>query len=1767
MDFEVAEVLHEGRLSQVLRGVRRPQNDTVVLKRVPPAALSPSTVARLRYEHRILNQLEAARVPHVVRCLGWVDYAGGPALVLEDLGGRAVGSYSPGKPWDVAEALQIGIHTALALRGLHRAGVIHKDINPSNLVYTRARGALQLIDLGIASELPREVQIADNVRGLEGTLAYIPPEQTGRLARSVDWRADLYALGATLYQLLAGRPPFSIDDTAQLLYAVMAEQPPPLQDWVKVPSEVAQLVHRLLAKDPKDRYQSAHGVLHDLQLCAARLQDAQPQPMTLGTADRSERFALSDKLYGRAEALATLQAAYTDAAQGGCKLTLVRGPSGIGKSALVQELQPAIARDQALFGLGKCDVLHHNVPFHVMRQALSGLMKRLLMEPAAQLEAARRRVQEAVGNVGHGLVSLVVGMEALIGAQRPIPTLAPQENENRLLMLFSAVFAALARRGPLVLFFDDLQWADAGTFKLLTRLALAENHGEKLLLVLAYRDNEVAAGHPLETLLRSLMEQGVQPQVLTLAPLGVDAVTQLISDATATPQATAHALAELVHTKTQGNAFFVRDMLQRLWTHGLLRLDAESGQWTWDAQAIAASAVSAGMADDMLARWQDLKAAAQQALGAAACVGQEFSLQQVCVALQQAPAAGQQALEQAMQEGLLIPLSGDYRYPVGEGLAPELRYRFAHDKVQQAATQHTAETERALWHHRLGNALAEAQAAGTEIDLFSLTEHWNAALANVQAAGQNLQAAEANLHAGQLALQMSAAQPALQCLRIGLGQLPAEAWTQHYELRRDLESSLIEALFMAGNLQEGNVRIDALLTHERTALERAHTLRRRAMMYVWRGVFDASMVDAFAALRLLNFPVVEKVKIYHLAAEFLRLRWSLRGRDIASLGDIPFTQDAQWAETLCVAESLIAAAFGNTPMVMALTCLQTVRGVVQRGLVEESAQTYGYMLPVCTAFGDYAQAHKWRHALRRSMERTPKSPVQAMAGFLQMAYVDHTLLRPALFLEEAERLSQMFMEAGHPVGATWPLMLMRFMTLITSLDTLKTLLARHDGLMRRHAQPEQVHLHDYALAYMAWTEGGDAALKEDVQAVVTEISVHNLVSRTMFWGLLGMARWQDERYDDALGLWRLAFHGQVFDNMDLVLLPVAFFAALSCTHHARKHGLKHVQDGKIFKKSLGRLNALSRGAPDLFGGLAPLMRAEIAALRGGHAQAMALYEEATHKLAGSGWTGLAAAASECAARHAHQVSHYATAAAHLHRALRQYRLLGHRRKVRLLEQAFSTYFDPSWPESDIVAARRFSGDRTSYQATQAHPSHHTTDHTTHQSSDEVDFPSLIAVSKALAQERNVAQVAARILDFTMRNAAANRGVLLLDQKDGKGMVPFADTCKDAWPAPTQLIRLAVHTLEVQLINDVARAAERGVGLRDGRVKAVLVAPLVQQGDCIGVLVLENHVITGAFTQERLALLHLFASQAAVAVESARTRDNLERLVTARTTELKAAHGRILRYERDAAETQMAGGFAHEMRNALASAGYTAQVLFGAMPESLHTRMQDDLDALQRLGSEAPEQLRTELQALYNSMRDCETEREDMGVTVVTSVKRAHSLTEQILRYAEAGTLQPGDDIVRAQDLVGRVLRDLQQGSAHLPADTQVDIPANLVLPMKEEHAYIILRNLLKNAAEALYDSALTQPQRISIHGALTPEGVLLAVEDSAGAIHPEVQQRIFQPFFSTKGAAGTGLGLGLSRKLAQVYGGDLRFSSTPAQGTRFELTLPPVAAPALSRSE
>jgi PAS domain S-box-containing protein len=1441
-------------------------DETLLIARPAVEHPSPVSLDRLAHEFELKDAFDSA---WAVRPLDLLHEGSRTLLVLEDPGGEPLERLI-GAPMAVGSAIRIAIGIAAALGKLHQRGLVHKDLKPGHILVNCTDGQPRLTGFGIASQLRRQRQAPEPPETLAGTLAYMAPEQTGRMNRSIDARSDLYALGVTLYQMLTGSLPFTAADPMEWVHCHIARNPvPPSERLEGVPTPVSAIIMKLMAKTAEERYQTASGVERDLRRCLAgweaqgRIDDFAP-----GQQDTPDQLLIPERLYGRANEVETLLAAFDRIVKNGVpELVLVCGYPGMGKSAVVNELHRVLAPPRGLFGAGKFDQYKRDIPYSTLAQAFQSLVRPLLGKRDAELSGWRDAFLEALGPNARLIVDVVPELRLIIGEPPPVRVLSPQDAQRQFQLVFQRFISVFARaEHPLALFLDDLQWLDAATLDLLEDL-LTRTDLQHLMLIGAYRDNEVTADHPLMRKLEAIKASGGKITQIALAPLGHAHLRQWLADALRCEPAHAAPLAHLVHQKTGGNPFFATQFLLSLADEGMLVFDHDAACWCWDLDHIHAMSHTDNVVDLMVAKLTRLPRETQNALQQLACLGNSAGTTTLVLIL----GTSEEKVHEALWPAVRLEL-------VERGVD---EYRFAHDRVQEAAYSLIAEALRGVAHLRIGRLLAQhTPPAKRDETIFEIVNQLNRAIPLITTQAERDQLAGFNLIAGKRAKATTAYTSALKYLVAGATLVGDDGWHRQRSLVFALELHRAECEFLTGALAAADERLAVLAERTIDPVEAARVACLRVDLHLTRDQSGHAVSVGLECLRRLGIEWSPHPTDEEARREYQRIWSTLGDCPLEALVDLPLMSDPVSLATVEVLAKLTVPAFHRNPNLACLIICRMINVSFERGNTDASAYAYAWLGVIAgPRFRDYETGYRFGRLGCDLVEQRGLKRFQAQT-FLVFGSAVQPWKRP---VRAGRELVRRAFEAANQSGD------LNYAALgCSQLNT--NLLAAGDPLEQVQAEAER------GLAF---------AQKIRFGAGIDRIRAQLALVRTLRGLTPTFGRFDDADFDE------LGFERRFTENPDLAIvdcwysirkLQARFFAgdygaAVDAALRARRllWGPPNIEMAEYhFYSALSRAGCFDRATagerqvhiealadhqrqlemwadicPENFENRAALVRAEIARIEGRALDAMNHYDQAIRSAQANGFVHNEALANELAARFYSTRGLEKIARVYLRDAHDAYLRWGANGKARQLEQCY--------PDLRSYAAN------PRQTATPGTPIA------------QLDLATVLSVSEIVSGEIVLENLMEALMRTAVEHAGAQRGLLVLPRDTGRGAelrieaqaetvggsvtVALREAPMSAAELPESILQYCARTKESVILDD---ASARGAFSDDEYVtrvqaRSILCLPFVKQGKLIALLYLENHLAAGAFTPARIAVLKVLASQAAMTLENARLyRDLAER---------------------------------------------------------------------------------------------------------------------------------------------------------------------------------------------------------------------------------------------------------------------------------------------------
>lgn len=1473
MITEKQDILFEGANSIIYQQESQEFDVPIIIKVIKDDHASAEQIALFNNEYEINKNLKIEGIRKVFKR---IEFEGKSALVMEYLEGKTLKQLLEDKTVNLNNFFIISLQLCQIIGEIHQNNIIHKDLNSNNVIIGSDL-KVKVIDFGIASRITLKSQNLGNPEKLEGTLPYIAPEQTGRMNRLVDHRSDLYSLGVILYEMLTWRLPFENKTALELVHAHLAQIPEPphtIDAWI--PEVLSDIVCKLLRKNAEDRYQSAFGLKADLEKCHEMwLQNNKIEYFEIGKNDFTGKLQIPQKLYGRQKEIGYLLDAFERACQGAAELLLISGYSGVGKSALVHEIQQQITERRGYFIEGKFDQFQRNVPYYAWIQAFKSFVNRLLTESAADLEKWKQKILTVVGSNGKVLTDVFPALELIIGKQPEVAELGASEAQNRFSFVFRNFVNTISRRDhPLVIFVDDWQWADAASLNLL-KILLTNQEADYSLFIASYRDNEIYPSHPFEMTLDEMKKEEVTINTVHLDNLSIDNLNEMISETLSQNKQQVSHLSQLIHEKTRGNAFFVNQILKSLYEDHLLFFSFNSKSWVWDMEKIKSMDLTDNVVDLMAEKVQRLSEKTQNVLKLAACIGNRFDLSTLQIINddsenQEELELTRTGLEDALIEGFVIPLEKDFK--------------FSHDRIQQAAYSLIEDSERKKIHLEIGRAMiVHFSKEKLEELIFDITNHWNYGIELLQSENEKHFLAELNLIAGKKAKDSSAYKPAYEYLKNAIYLLNEEAWEKDYDFTLSIYSEILQAAFLKGDLEETRRMIDVLLEKGNTTLDKMIAFEIEMQYHIAKGNQQAALDAGLRVVRLLNIPMATS---------------ALQVENINSLLLLPKMTDPEKKAAMEIMDSIITPAWSLNPDLFQQITFTMVNLSIEYGNSASSCVGYAfYGGLLCSELGDIDRGYQFGKLAIDLLDKYDAKYFKAKVDNIFISNVMHWK-EPAratrkLFFDAV----QIGLETGEIEFASYNIVESSHYQFLMgiNLDSLKQKYEKdllliyqlNQGFHEKYLIPWFQMIQN--LTNETWQNGELKGEYFDEEVYLPEFEESQQLTllfvtyqakailaylfkenkKAMEYILLA------EKYKNGMvGMLNIPVH-----NFYYSLILIANFPEIEAS-----------EKEKILNKVYENQRDLKNWAyhsPENFRHKYDLVMAETMRLAGQEEEAMKYYDLAIEGAKKNQFLQEEALSNELAAEYYLAEKRAKIAKAYMNDAYYCYQMWGAKSKLMQLDRDHSKLLK----KVSIVTTLSTTSTTMGMNSETA--------------SSNLDLNTIIKASLTLSGEVVLGKLLDKMLHIVVENAGAQKG-LFITQKGNEWMVQAEHNMKtmeftslqsipieqvngfsDNPKLSSELVYFVARTRQNVVLNDASN--EKGmIGatyVERCQPKSVLCMPLIFKNKLSGILYLENNLTTDAFTPDRLEILKMLSTQMSISIENAYLYENLEEKVRERTAEV------------------------------------------------------------------------------------------------------------------------------------------------------------------------------------------------------------------------------------------------------------------------------------------
>ncbi|MEH2139665.1 trifunctional serine/threonine-protein kinase/ATP-binding protein/sensor histidine kinase [Nostoc sp.] len=1794
--YHVSKELYNGSRTLVYRANRETDQKSVVIKLMKTAYPSFSELIQFRNQFTIAKNLN---LPGIIQTYSLEPYQNGYALVMEDFGGISLKDYLTSDQTRYIASLQEFLLLAIALCNtldiLIRHRVIHKDIKPANILINPQTKEVKLIDFSIASLLPRETQILMSPNVLEGTLGYLSPEQTGRMNRGIDYRTDFYSLGVTFYELLTGQLPFKSHDPMELVHCHIAKLPLLVHEInPQIAPVLSSIVNKLMAKNAEDRYQSAFGLQYDLENCLAQLKETgKIVSFPIAQRDVCDRFIIPEKLYGRDHEVETLLKAFDRVTNNQKELMLVAGFSGVGKTALVNEVHKPIVRQRGYFIKGKFDQFNRNIPFSAFVQAFRDLMGQLLSESDVQLSTWKNKILQMLGDQGQVILEVIPELEQIIGQQPPATEVSPSAAQNRFNLLFQKFIQVFTtKEHPLVIFLDDLQWADSASLKLL-QLLMSESGSGSLLLIGAYRNNEVSTTHQLMLTLAEIRKANATINNITLAPLSKASLNQFVVDTLSCSDKTAQPLTELVYQKTQGNPFFATHFLKILYEDGLITFNSDRGYWQCDIVAVKALALTDDVVELLALQLQKLPAATQDVLKLAACIGNQFDLRTLAIVSEQSETETAASLWKALQEGLVLPTTEVYKFFQYNGHDSDLNplncnvqvpiYKFLHDRVQQAAYSLIPGEHKQFTHLKIGQLLLQNTSDSQQEErIFEIVSQLNRGILLITQPTERQQLAQLNLNAGRKAKEATAYVAAIHYFYSGMQLLTINSWEIAYELTRSLYEEAAEAAFLNNEFDQMESLIQVVIQETTTFLDRVKVYEVKLQAYQVQGQPLRAIAIGRELLAQLGVTLPESVTPPDIQQSVVNTLSTLAGRSIEGLIDLPLMKDPKALVALRIMASIAPAIHQAAPYLFPIIACEEVNLSLKYGNAPLSAPGYadfGIVLNICNQLESGYEFGKLALML---VDRFQAKSVQSMTIFkvaaLNQSNKQHICASISL-LQESHNIG---LETGDFFHVLASMIFKLFYVYLSGTEVLEVLLANIKAYESNFAKNQRL-LNWSSIVCQSiknlteYSDNPECLIGENCQEeqLLSALIKENdeLTLHIFFLSKLTLS-YLFENFPAAV---ENANQGEQYLNGGAGMISVPIFYYYDSLSRLAVYSTAEPsqQEQLLLKVSENqeKLQFRAKFAPMNFQHKFDLVEAERHRVLGEKIAAIELYDRAISLAKENKYIQEEASSNELAAKFYLDWGKEKIAQVYMQEAYYCYARWGAKAKTEDLEKRYPQLLAP------ILQGQHHRLQLNSTVEASSFP--HQTIHTNLSSSsisEALDFATIFKASQVLSSEIELEQLLTTLLQVVMENAGAQKAALLVLQEGdlvveaiasiNEGVTLVSIPLSTSEGIPITLVNYVKRSLKTVVLHD-ATAQTDFIGdsyFMQQQPKSVLCTPMLNQGKLIGLLYLENPLTIGVFTSDRIEVIQLLCTQATISLENARLyqeSQNYAHQLERSLQELKQAQLQRVQSEKMATLGNLVAGVAHEINNPI---GFLQGSLNNAKEYT-----QDLLAHIQLLKQHYPTPAIAVIE--HGEKIDLEFLIEDFP-KLVSSMKvaseRIEDISTSLRTFSRADTAE-------------KVACNLHEGIESTLLILKYRLKANEKRPAIEvitEYGKLplvkcflgqlnqVFMNILANAIDVLDTSSeglsFAQVQanhhQILIHTEVSSDQnmVVIRIKDNGQGMPEEIRARIFDHLFTTKEVGkGTGLGLAIARQIVEeTHYGHLSCNSVLGEGTEFVIEIP-----------
>ncbi len=1783
---QIREKLYESSHSLIYRGVREEDQQPVILKILQENHPDPITLSQFKQEYKILSQFSSQRI---IKTYSIDKYQNTLLIILEDFGGISLESLLKENSLNIEDFLNFAIKIVKGLEIVHNANIIHKDINPTNIIIHPESQELKLIDFGISTQLALENTQEFNPNLIEGTLAYMSPEQTGRMNRKIDYRTDFYSLGVTFYVMLTKQLPFVTEDPLELVHFHIAKQATYPHDInPDIPQILSEIVMKLLAKTPEKRYQSVKGIKIDLEECLNNLTDKNHiKKFSIGKYDVSDKFQIPQKIYGRETEIKTLINTFDKVTKGHNAMILVSGYAGIGKSVLIREIYPYITGKKGYFISGKFEQFQRNIPYAAIIQACQELVNQLLTESDEKISQWRKNLLTALGVNGQVIIDVIPEIEKIIGSQPSIIKLEPKEAQNRFNLVFQNFLKVFTKKQhPLVIFLDDLQWSDSASLQLIQSLTTTLDD-QSLLIIAAYRDNEIDLAHPLRLTLNDIQNQGVTMEEILLNNLATPNIEVLIKDTINIADKNNKKLARLIKKKTNGNPFFVKEFLQSLYENKILVFNNIEKKWDYSKYKIEALEITENVVDLMASNIKTTPKAIEELLKIAACIGSKFDLSTLAMVSNNSQIETANNLIKALEKGLISPLNNQYKlinnYQEDHEIPKSLKisYQFSHDRVQQAAYSLLSKHKQEEIHLRIGKLLLDKiPNTKQEEKIFDIVNQINIGYKLINDTAEFEQLSQLNFIAGKKAKASAAYPAALNYLQFAISLLDNDKiWKNKYQFSLELYLEAAESASLSNNFELMELLIKTIIKQSSFLLDKVKACEIKIKAFTSQNKLVEAIELSLSTLNLLGINIPKNPSKLEIQKSLKETNILLQDTVIKNLINLPLITDNKAIASLRILVTMSMAAYLASFPLFIVTVTQQIKLCLNYGNSPEACVAYAFYGQLLSQINErFDDGYEFGKVALSLLSKLQAKRLEAQTSFIVILSIRHWKDPIKQLLNPLHLGYKKGLETGNIEYAMWNAQLYCNYLFATGkeLNQVENELFKYIESAKKMQSKNSLYFLEmnYQLVlnlqnkceYPCRLVG--KAFNEDQILPLYKKGNYNLAlfhiytHKTTICYLLGESQKALE----------YALEGEKYIGGMLTAGTPKFLFYYCLAHLAIYEQQSAHQQEDIIKKVTQHqrnLKLLARYNPSHYLGKFYLIEAEIYRVLGENKNAREYYDQAITAFKESDYVHEKAIAYELAAKFYLDKKYDHTAYYYLQDAYYYYKIWGASAKVKQLEETY-----PQLLTKDIYTTKNLPTNTTAKTL-----------------SKELDYNSIFKASQVISGEIILKNLLEKLMKAIIENAGAQRGFLLLENNhnwfiEAEGNIEQKNlTILQSIPLNNSQENNHEINLSIPIINYVAHTQESIVlnnATEEGnftqtpyilnkKPKSILCTPILNQGKLNGIIYLENNLTTDAFTAQRIEIVNILSSSAAISIENSRLYEQLEdysktleKKVQLRTqelqdknqqlneilTKLKATQNQIIAQEKLASLGALTAGIAHEIKNPLNFVNNFAELCV-ELTEELHEEIDTQKDKLDQETIDYIEEILDDVK--QNSQK------------IHEHGQRADKIVHGMLMHSKG---KPGQrQLIHINNVLAESVNLAYHGmrakepTFKIKIDTHYDnnIPEINLVPQDISRVFL---NAINNGCYAVHEKSKSCQQNFTPTLTITTkaknEEIEITIRDNGQGIPQTIIDKVFNPFFTTKPTGqGTGLGLSISHDIiVQGHQGKILIDSEENAYTELKIILP-----------